>query len=226
MGWVGGSRHEYETPRVVPRAETSPPAVCLGAPSAGCCQPVRPGRVRGGGRAPARCLPPKRAPLVSRLAGRRVQALRARGPIGRHRRLLPTQLDQVEHALLEGAGAHGFVSNLWTLERVAEVIWRLTGVRHHPVQVWRILTGRLGWSLQRPRRSAAERDQAAVNRWLAEEWPRIKRGRAAGTPGWSSWTRAASRAAPVVRARPEPGGDAVDQPQGPGAGQPGHRQSR
>jgi transposase len=31
-----------------------------------------------------------------------VQALRARGPIGRHRRLLPTQLDQVEHALLEG----------------------------------------------------------------------------------------------------------------------------
>ena len=121
-----------------------------------------------------------------------VQALHARGPIGRHRRLLPTQLDQVEHALLEGAGAHGFVSNLWTLERVAEVIWRLTGVRHHPVQVWRILTGRLGWSLQRPRRRAAERDQAAVNRWLAEEWPRIKRGRAAGTPGWSSWTRAAS----------------------------------
>jgi transposase len=121
-----------------------------------------------------------------------VQALRARGPIGRHRRLLPTQLDQVEHALLEGAGAHGFASNLWTLERVAEVIWRLTGVRHHPVQVWRILTGRLGWSLQRPRRRAAERDQAAVDRWLAEEWPRIKRGRSAGTPGWSSWTRAAS----------------------------------
>jgi transposase len=79
-----------------------------------------------------------------------VQGLRARGPIGRHRRLLPTQLDQVEHALLEGAGAHGFASNLWTLERVAEVIWRLTGVRHHPVQVWRILTGRLGWSLQHP----------------------------------------------------------------------------
>ena len=57
------------------------------------------------------------------------------------------------------------------------MIWRLTGVRHHPVQVWRILTGRLGWSLQRPRRRAAERDQAAVDRWLAEEWPRIKGAR-------------------------------------------------
>jgi transposase len=80
----------------------------------------------------------------------------------------------------------------WAVTDRDLVIWRLTGVRHHPVQVWRILTGRLGWSLQRPRRQAAERDQAAVDRWLAEEWPRIKRGRAAGTPGWSSWTRAAS----------------------------------
>src|SRR4029450_1446450 len=77
LGWVGGSRHESETPHVVPRAETSPSAVCFGAPSAGCCQSVRPGRVRGAGRAPARCLPPKRVPLVSRRAGGRVQALRA-----------------------------------------------------------------------------------------------------------------------------------------------------
>jgi hypothetical protein len=34
-------------------------------------------------------------------------------------------------ALLEGATAHGFEGELWTLERVAEVIQRLTGVRHH-----------------------------------------------------------------------------------------------
>jgi hypothetical protein len=71
--------------------------------------------------------PAKRAPLVSRLAAGGVQAVRARGPIGRHRGLLPTQLDQVEHALRKGAGAHRFASNRWTLERVAEVIWRLMG---------------------------------------------------------------------------------------------------
>jgi transposase len=121
-----------------------------------------------------------------------VQALRARGPIGRHRKLTPAQLDQVEHVLLEGATAHGFASNLWTLERITEVIWRLTGVRHHPVQVWRILTGRLGWSRQRPRRKASERNQTAIDRWLAVDWPRIKRGHDAGTPGWSSSTSPAS----------------------------------
>jgi transposase len=120
------------------------------------------------------------------------EALRARGPIGRHRKLSAVQLGQVEHALLQGARAYGFTSSLWTLERITEVTWRLTGVRHHPVQVWRILTQRLGWRPQRPRRIAAERDQAAVDHWLAEEWPRIKRGRAAGAPGWSSSMRAAS----------------------------------
>lgn len=121
-----------------------------------------------------------------------VQALRTRGPIGRHRKLTVAHLDQLEHALLLGAVAHGFAGNLWTLDRITEVIWRLTGVRHHPVQVWRILTQRLGWSLQRPRRRASERDQAAIDHWLAVEWPRIKRGHAGGVPGWSSWTRAAS----------------------------------
>jgi transposase len=64
-----------------------------------------------------------------------VQALRIRGPVGRHRKLSAVQLDQVEQALLQGAGAHGFTNNRWTLEGVAEVIWRLTRVRHHPVQV-------------------------------------------------------------------------------------------
>lgn len=121
-----------------------------------------------------------------------MEALHARGPIGRHRKLTPGQLDQVEQALLEGATVHRFASNLWTVERITEVIWRLTGVRHHPVQVWRILTHRLGWSLQRPRRKASERDQAAIDHWLAVEWPRIKRGHDAGTPGWSFLTSPAS----------------------------------
>jgi hypothetical protein len=39
----------------------------------------------------------------------------------------------VEQALLEGATANGFIGELWTLDRVALVIQRLTGVQHHPV---------------------------------------------------------------------------------------------
>ncbi|MFJ4866852.1 winged helix-turn-helix domain-containing protein [Streptomyces sp. NPDC088748] len=41
---------------------------------------------------------------------------------------------------------------------------------------WRLLTGRLGWSLQRPERRAVERDESEIARWIAHEWPRIKKG--------------------------------------------------
>jgi transposase len=49
------------------------------------------------------------------------------------------------------------------LERIALVIRRLTGVRHHPAHVWALLHHRLGWTVQRPKRRAAERDQAAID---------------------------------------------------------------
>jgi hypothetical protein len=39
--------------------------------------------------------------------------------------------------------------------------------------MWRILRG-LGWSVQRPVRVAAERDEQAIARWVAEDWPAIK----------------------------------------------------
>ncbi|MGW7074691.1 winged helix-turn-helix domain-containing protein [Streptomyces sp. NPDC054866] len=38
------------------------------------------------------------------------------------------------------------------------------------------MTGRLGWSLKRPRRQAVERDESEIARRVAREWPRIKKG--------------------------------------------------
>jgi transposase len=99
--------------------------------------------------------------------------LRSKGPRGPAPRLSDQQLATVEQALLEGATANRFVGELWTLERIALVTWRLTGVRHHPAHVWAILSYRLGWSAQRPRRVASEPDQDAIDRWVAERWPQI-----------------------------------------------------
>jgi transposase len=102
------------------------------------------------------------------------EALRSKGPSGPAPRLSGQQLAIVERALLEGATANGFTGELWTVDRVALVIERLTGVRDHPAHVWALLRHRLGWSVQRPKRRAAERDQDAIDRWVAQEWPRIK----------------------------------------------------
>ena len=115
-------------------------------------------------------------------------ALRSPGPTGPTPRLSDAALHTVEQALREGAVANGFVGELWTLDRIAEVIWRLTGVRHHPAHVWALLRYRLGWTVQRPRRRAAERDQDAIDRWVAEDWPRIKQTPNGAEPAWSSST--------------------------------------
>jgi transposase len=114
--------------------------------------------------------------------------LRSKGPSGPAPQLTDQQLATVEQALLEGAAANGFVGELWTLERVGVVIERLTGVQHHPAWVWALLRHRLGWTVQRPRRRAAERDQAAIDRWVKEDWPRILQTPNDAEPVWSSST--------------------------------------
>jgi transposase len=105
-----------------------------------------------------------------------VDALRSRGPTGPDPKLSDAQLAKVEQALLAGAMANGFDTDLWTLERVAVVITQRTGVRYHPGHVWSILRRRLGWTLQRPERRASECDEQAIQHWVQHEWPRIKKG--------------------------------------------------
>ena len=113
--------------------------------------------------------------------------LRSRGAPGRTPRVTPGQLADLERALLAGARASGFPTDLWTLARVAQMIERLTGVAHHPGHVWRLLR-QLGWNVQRPARRAAERDDEAVERWVKVEWPRIKRGQPGARQSSSSGT--------------------------------------
>jgi transposase len=116
------------------------------------------------------------------------EALGSRGPSGPASRLSDVQLATVEQALLEGAAANGFVGELWSLDRIALVIERLTGVGHHPAHVWALLRHRLGWSVQRPARRAAERDQDVIDRWVKERWPKIKETPNGAEPAWSSST--------------------------------------
>ena len=122
-------------------------------------------------------------------------ALRKAGRAGRKPRLDKAELRQVDRALREGAVAHGFSTELWTLPRVARVIEEITGIRYHPGHVWRILRG-LNWSLQRPTRRAQERDEAAIQRWVAADWPRVKKTPADSGLGSSSKTRPGSANAP------------------------------
>jgi transposase len=98
-------------------------------------------------------------------------ALRSAGPTGYAPRLSQTQLHAIDQALHAGARAHGFDTDHWTLARVATVIQQLTGVGYHPGHVWKLLRHRLHYRLQCPARRAVERDERAIARWVAEDWP-------------------------------------------------------
>lgn len=106
---------------------------------------------------------------------RATEAALPRQPRGPLPRLSPEQLAAWERALLRGPLAHGYATDLWTLQRMAHLIYRLFGVRHHPSSVYRLLRG-LGWSCQKPELRAKERDEAAIQRWIREDWPALKKG--------------------------------------------------
>ncbi len=102
------------------------------------------------------------------------KALAAKPAPGRPPKLSPARRRQLLQMLARGPTRHGFGTELWTLGRVAEVIYRRWGVSYHPSQVWRILVA-LGWSCQKPQCRARERDERAIARWRRVDWPRIKK---------------------------------------------------
>jgi transposase len=108
---------------------------------------------------------------------RRGQAgLRRRPRPGRPPKLARRRLAQLPRLLAQGAEAHGFSSAIWTTQRVADLIWRRFQVRYDRDHVCRLLH-RFGWSWQKPARRARERDEAAIQRWVKQTWPRIKKTR-------------------------------------------------
>jgi transposase len=99
----------------------------------------------------------------------------AKTPYGPEPGLSDADLRKLEALLLKGAKAHGWHNELWTAARVARLIEREFGLDYHPEHVRKILRRRLGWTSQKPRRRARERNDKEVARWVGDEFPRIVR---------------------------------------------------
>ncbi|MFI1184384.1 transposase [Streptomyces sp. NPDC020799] len=118
-------------------------------------------------------------------------ALHSSGPAS-----LPVLSDRLfavlEEELEEGAVAHGWPDQKWTLSRIRT----LTGRRFHKSMtlcgVAKMLN-RHGWSHQVPARRALERDEEAVAGWVKETWPQVEAPWRRSGPSSSSRTRAGSR---------------------------------
>src|SRR6266516_452548 len=103
-----------------------------------------------------------------------VEALKAHPPKGVTPRLSQEQKAQIPHLLAKGAEAYGFRGDVWTANRVAEVIDRTFGVRYHRDHVGRMLR-EAGWSRQKPIERATQRDEQAIQDWYERRWPALKK---------------------------------------------------
>jgi transposase len=143
-----------------------------------------------------------------RMAGQ-PQGLTAKPVTGAKRRLTDPQLGELERLLRQGATAHGFPNELWTAARVAQLIRRYFGVKYHAEHVRKLLRRRLGWTSHKPQLRARQRNDKEVERWKADEFPRILR---------EAWRRGAHVGfldesgfllTPLVRRTLAPSGDRV-----------------
>jgi transposase len=103
------------------------------------------------------------------------RALKERKATGR-----PPKLDCKRHgkAILElvkhPATEYGYEHPLWTCQRIRQVISAELNLVVSVPTLWRELK-KLKLSCQKPERRALEQDPKARARWIATEWPRIKR---------------------------------------------------
>lgn len=118
-------------------------------------------------------------------------ALTAKPASGRPPRLTSKQKARLVRLLTKGAMAHGYRTELWTTQRIADLIERHLGVHYHRNHVGKLLH-QIGWSHQKPERRAMERNDTAIAEWTRSVWPRVKKTPQGWQPTLSLLTNRAS----------------------------------
>lgn len=99
--------------------------------------------------------------------------LKSRKAAGPAYKLSFQEMENLLTVLEDDAMVYGFETPLWTCKRIQKIIKDLTGKRIHTTNVMRWLK-RIKISNQKPRRRASQRDETVIEKWLSEEWPKIK----------------------------------------------------
>jgi transposase len=101
-------------------------------------------------------------------------ALRSKNKSGAPARLSERQLSRIPEFLSHGAESYGYRGEIWTYPRVAHVIEQEFGVRYHAGHVSKLMKA-LGWTPHKPAIRAEQRDEAKIEHWRSEVWPRLKK---------------------------------------------------
>ena len=119
------------------------------------------------------------------------EGLKAKPAPGRPTKLTAPQKRRLVGLLAQGALAHGYRTELWTTQRIADLIEQRFGIRYHRNHVGKLLH-QVGWSHPKPERRALEREEGAIEQWKRTAWPRVKKTPRGWQPISSFSTKAAS----------------------------------
>lgn len=106
---------------------------------------------------------------ISGLEGLKTQKNKGKEPL-----LTEEQKNQLPELLKKGAEHYGFRGNIWTQERISQVIYKEFGVKYHYTHAGRIIRS-LGWSLQKPEKQPIQRKEEEIEKWKEEDWPKLKK---------------------------------------------------
>ena len=100
------------------------------------------------------------------------ESLRAKGKPGPEPKFTDSEVEKLREELTQGAMAHGYPNEIWTLRRAGRLVRDTFGKKASVSEVWRLLK-RMNWSPQKPERQARERDAEKIQRWKEETWPKL-----------------------------------------------------
>lgn len=95
---------------------------------------------------------------------------------GRKPKLSAKDRERLDQMIVEGAEAHGYENDVWTLPRITELIEHEFEVVHDPGLVWHILKD-MGFSWHKPSSRSAQQDPGKVDEWLRVTWKRVEKNR-------------------------------------------------
>lgn len=107
--------------------------------------------------------------------------LKPKRQLGRPCALKPGKRRKLLKVLAKGALEAGYLTDVWTLKRIGQIIRKNFGIRYSTSNLWYLMNN-LGWSCQKPAKKAKERREAEIRYWKEHVWPHIKKGRRAWSP--------------------------------------------
>ncbi|EMN44716.1 hypothetical protein BUQ74_13030 [Leptospira weilii serovar Heyan] len=103
-----------------------------------------------------------------------IEGVKWNGINGRPSKLTNMEKRKLKQIILKGPTSYGYPNELWTTVRITDVIRKEFKVKYHQDSVG-VLLHQLGFSYQKPKKRALERNESAIRTWKTVTWPDLKK---------------------------------------------------